>query len=222
MAMIAAAGLGGLLLVGMGGWAMMGRRPAVIPVIEADSRPLRVKPENPGGMQIAGADETEANDSNSRMAPSTEAPAPQALRAQMQQSVPAPSAPTAAAGIIPTVTTPAVVQPGVSPLPDTPARPQPAARALTPAVAPRPAATGGTQVQLAAVETEAAAQSEWQRLAKRMPDLLNDRRLSVQRADREGHPVWRVRTGGFADVAEATGFCTKVRAKGGACAIASF
>ena len=220
IAMFAAAGLGGLLLIGMGGWAMMGRRPATVPVIEADSRPLRVKPENPGGMQIAGADEVEANDSNNRMAPSAEAPAPQALRAQMQQGVAA----TASAGVVagPAAVAAGPVSPGVSPLPDTPARVQPAARVAAPAVAARPAAGGGTQVQLAAVETEALAQSEWQRLAKRMPDLLGDRKLSVQRADREGHAVWRVRTGGFADVAEATGFCTKVRAKGGACAIASF
>ena len=80
----------------------------------------------------------------------------------------------------------------------------------------------GPLVQLAAVGSEQVAQSEWQRLAKRMPDLLNDRRPLVQRAEHDGHVVWRVRTGGFADIAEATGFCARVRSKGGACSIASF
>ncbi|MBC7799669.1 MAG: SPOR domain-containing protein [Gemmatimonadaceae bacterium] len=75
---------------------------------------------------------------------------------------------------------------------------------------------------MAAVETEPAAQAEWQRLARRMPDLLGERRPVLQRLDRDGRTFWRVRTGGFVDIAEATGFCTKVRAKGAACTIASF
>ncbi len=205
--MLAGAALGVLLLAGMGGWALMGRRPASVPVIEADSRPLRVKPDNPGGMQVAGADEQVMGGSGAggadAMAPAAEAPAPQALRAQMgQPGTPAPGA-------------------AISPLPDTPA-----AAARTPArtTAPAPArpVAGGTLVQLAAVDNEQAAQAEWQRLAKRMPDLLGDRRAVVQRAERDGHAVWRVRTGGFADIAEATGFCTRVRAKGAACSLASF
>ena len=77
-------------------------------------------------------------------------------------------------------------------------------------------------VQLAAVDNEPAAQAEWQRLAKRMPDVLGGKHLVMQRAEHDGHAVWRVRTGGFADVADATGFCARVRAKGGAGTIASF
>ena len=77
-------------------------------------------------------------------------------------------------------------------------------------------------VQLAALGSEQAAQTEWQRLAKRMPDLLQDRQPVVQRAEKDGNPIWRLRTGGFADIAEATGFCGKVRAKGADCSLASF
>ncbi len=202
--MLAAVALGLILLAGMGVWALMSRRPASIPVIEADARPLRVKPDNPGGMQVAGADEQVMGGSGSggadAMAPAAEAPAPQALRAQMgQPGTPEPG-------------------PAASSLPDTPAVP---ARAPARPAAPARAA-GGTLVQLAAVDNEHAAQAEWQRLAKRMPDLLGGRRAVVQRAERDGHTVWRVRTGGFADIAEATGFCTRVRAKGAACSLASF
>ena len=60
-----------------------------------------------------------------------------------------------------------------------------------------------------------AAQSEWQRLAKRMPDLLGDRRPAISKVERDGRTVWRLRTGGFADIAQATAFCERVRAKGG-------
>ena len=217
---IAAAALGGVLLLGMGGWALMGRKPATVPTIEADSRPLRVKPENAGGMQVAGAEEAVLGGQSAgteRMAPAPEAPAPQALRAQMQQSTAAVPAPAPVAALAP-----AAGPTAASPLPDTPARPMPAPRAASPArPTPVSAPVSGTLVQLAAVDSEDAAKAEWARLAKRMPDLLGERRPVMQRADRDGHAVWRIRTGGFADIADATGFCTKVRAKGGNCVLAS-
>lgn len=248
---IAAVAIGGVLAAGLGGWSLLARRPATVPLIEADSRPLRVKPENPGGLQVVGADEMGAGGVE-RLAPAPEAPAPQALRAQVQQAGPArlpagaaPPAPVAPGAQVAASVAPA---PGssVSPLPDTPTREVPGGRAAADA-APRatlpgatlPSATtptaaipaaaphnalphSTTMVQLAAVASEAAAQAEWQRLSRRMPDLLGERRPVVQRAEAGGHAVYRIRTGGFADLAEATGFCMKVKAKGAACTLASF
>lgn len=238
-AMIAAAGLGGVLFVAMAGYAVMGRRPATVPVIEADSRPIRVKPENAGGMQFAGADELggDAVPGSEKMAPAAETPAPQALRAQMQQAAPATEAPSAspasAAGPAPVTAATAGVPaaPGGSPLPDTPPRPDigarpgnapPATRAATPAATPKPAAAGGLTVQLGALSSEAAAMAEWQKLAKGAPDVFASHHPAVQKTERDGKTFWRLRTTGFADMADATSFCTKVRAKGGACTIASF
>jgi len=226
--LIAAVGLGGVLLAGMGGWALLGHHSGPVPVIEADTRPLRVKPDNAGGMQVAGADEQvmgEQSRSAQTMAPRAEAPAPQALRAQ-QQLPPLPDAPAAATpvpGLAAPSSPPAVAGSGVSPLPDT-ARPPAragaaAAKPALPAAAP---VAGVTLVQLAAVDTEQGAQAEWQRLARRMPDVLGDRRLVLQRAERDGKAVWRVRTGGFSDVADATAFCSRLRAKGASCTIAAF
>lgn len=224
--LIAAVGLGGVLLAGMGGWALLGHHSGPVPVIEADTRPLRVKPDNAGGMQVAGADEQVMGEQSrgvQGMAPRAEAPAPQALRAQQQL----PDAPAAAVPA-PAPSPSAVASPGVSPLPDTPRPPvragaaaaKPAVPAAAPAVAPP--TVGVTLVQLAAVDTEQGAQAEWQRLAKRMPDALGDRRLVLQRAERDGKAVWRVRTGGFSDVADATTFCSRLRAKGASCTIAAF
>ncbi len=208
----AAAGLGGLLLAGVAGWALSGRHATVVPVIEADSRPVRVKPENPGGLQIAGADEQVMGGHGSKvqaMAPPAETPAAQALRAQMppQSAVPPPAA--AAPPVLPALPT---APPAVAVL-------QPPVPGPAPAARQAPPATLGMLVQLGALDSEGAAQTEWQRLAKRMPDLLGDRQPVVQRADRDGRAVWRVRTGGFADIADATAFCARVRAKGGACSI---
>jgi hypothetical protein len=73
------------------------------------------------------------------------------------------------------------------------------------------------QVQLAAVGSEAAVQPEWNRLRARMPDLLGNRAVLVSRGERDGQPFWRVRTGGFADVAAARAFCDQVRARGFTC-----
>lgn len=208
--LVTAVGLGGLLLVGVASWALIGGgHPAVVPVIEADSRPIRVKPENAGGLQVVGADDQVMGghgSSSHSMAPAAEVPAAQALRAQMPPqptpSQPAPTAEPVASPALPTVAQPPLIQ----------------AQAARQAPSP----VTGTLVQLAAVGSEEVAQSEWQRLAKRMPDLLGDRRPVVQRFDRDGRTVWRVRIGGFADTADATAFCARVRMKGGACSIASF
>lgn len=223
--LLIAGGVSALLLAaGAGGWMVMSRRPAVVPVIEADHRPLRVKPENPGGMQVAGADEQVMGSQDVRrngMAPAPEAPAPQALRAQLQAgrpSAPSEPGPSSAAGTTEPPAAPAPTQ--TLPAPAVPA-PMAAAPAVTAAPAPV-AASGSASVQLAAVETEQGATAEWQRLSRRMPDLLGNRRPVVQRVERDGRAVWRLRTGGFADMAEATSFCVRVRAKGSACTIASF
>ncbi len=208
----AAAGLGGLLLLGMAGWAMMGGHSAPVPVIEADSRPIRVKPENPGGLQVVGAEDQVMGGQGARtqsMAPVAEAPAPQALRAQNPTQARAPAPPPVAQRDV------AAASPTASVTTQRPAIPAQAVRAV-----PIPAT--GPLVQLAAVESEQVAQSEWQRMSKRMPDLLGDRRPVLQRVDHDGRLVWRVRTGGFADIAEATSFCARVRSKGGNCSIANF
>jgi len=208
----AAAGLGGLLLLGMAGWALIGGHGTAVPVIEADSRPIRVKPENAGGLQVVGAEDQVMGGQGARtqsMAPIAEAPAPQALRAQNAPQAHAP-APTAAGQPDLAASTP----------PPNVAAQRPAIPAQSVRAVPIPAM--GPLVQLAAVDSEQVAQSEWQRLAKRMPDLLGDRRPVLQRVDHDGRLVWRVRTGGFADIAEATSFCARVRSKGGACSIANF
>ncbi len=238
---IAAALLGGGLVLGMGIWGMMGRTPGAVPVIEADSRPLRVKPDDPGGMTIAGLNDAMLGGKaagKDRLAPTPEAPAPQALQAQLQPAAPSePAAPVASAAPVPMTGEQAV---SGSPLPDTPQpAPKPAkapARASEPVAeappptpapeTPRAAAGGrdgsGTMVQLAAVKTEDLARGEWERLSKRMPELLGGRKPVFQRTEAKGRAYWRIRTGGFGSDADAAAFCSKVRAEKNNCAVASF
>ena len=270
----------GVLVLGLGGWGVFGRHSSVVPVIEADSSPIRVKPDNPGGMQVAGADELGDSSGGETMAPAAEAPAPQALRAQMQQAAPSVGAAVGAAvGATPAAGVPGVAPAGapvtansVSPAPalaplavpanvppprrgavagtlppgvgtavpigapsaaarvetvrpqqSAPAPAAPAAAAPAPvAASSAPAAAGGgAVVQLGALASEGAAQAEWQKLVRAVPEL-SGRAPIVQKTEHDGRTLWRLRTGGFADVADATAFCVRVRGKGGACTIASF
>ena len=38
-----------------------------------------------------------------------------------------------------------------------------------------------------------------------MPDLLHERHAAISKTEHDGQTLWRVRTGGFADVAQANG-----------------
>ena len=253
--MIAGGLLGALVVVG-GTVALISRSGGEVPVIQADDRPIRVKPENPGGMQIAGVNNEIFGDtdksSGARLAPAAEAPNPAALRAPPQpEPRPAPRVDVAepAPKVVPAAPTgakpvardvPKTTPTAGAPATQTPAGPQASAtqapRTATqepakPAQAAPPAATTAPDkrpanariaVQLAAVQSEGAAQAEWRSLQKRLPDLLGARQPVFPKTERDGKTFWRVRTAGFTDVAEARGFCERVRAKGAACSVAEF
>ena len=223
-----AGGLGGGLLLMVGVWSLNGHGSGTVPVIQADKTPLRVKPDNPGGMQVAGAnDELLTGDATGKagtVAPPPEKPDPQALRAQAAPApAPAPAAvaPTAPADVAaapaaPPAKTAAAAPVAHPPVAKTPARPGVATQSVL------GSAHHGAEVQLGALASEQAAREEWERLTRRMPGLLDQHRPDVAKAEVNGRTFWRLRTTGFADVAEATSFCEQVRSKGGGCSIAAF
>jgi hypothetical protein len=227
-----AGGLGAVLVVLIGVSSLTGRRSGEVPVVAADNRPVREKPVNPGGMKIDAAENDVfsgvSDTAGARLAPAPESPDATALRTPLASLPPPP--PGAAAASTPAV---AEAPPISAPIP-APAEPEvvaavpPAPRpaAAKPAVAATevhpPAMVHEPIVQLAALTSEEAARSEWAQLAKKMPDLLNDRQPTYSRTQRDGHTFWRVRTSGFADVAQARKFCDRVRAKGAGCSVADF
>ncbi len=245
---IIAGGIGGALLLLVGVWSAIAPHRAGTPVIEADARPLREKPVNKGGLNIIGADESGLSsdiEGKAVVAPAPETPAIAALKATLPTPAPVVETAVAPAAVARTaaeeqpksVAFPAVAAPKEVPSGGVqlakPAAPAPVAVATN--AAPRvgaPAAAaitakptapvGGAQVQLAAVGSEEAAQAEWERLARKYPDLLGSRHLVVSHVDRGAKTFWRVRTGGFASVASATTFCNQIRTKGAVCSVASF
>jgi hypothetical protein len=272
--------LGGLAIVSLAGAAAMQllgglpREGAEVPLFSADPTPVRVRPDDPGGLRVANMDKSVydqlSRGSASRGAADRQAPrvesllpppeapkpvpvAPPALPAQRAaltegptpreearapeqpasppqagqlpqagRALPPPSAPPLSAPAPATSAPPqAAAQPTPQPTPQAAPPAAPQAQAAAPAAAPpAPSGSGRIQVQLAAVPTEAAATAEWERLRRRMPDLLGNFRLSVSRGEREGQPFFRVRTGGFEDNAQARAFCDQVRARGGSCFVA--
>ncbi len=226
--MLIACGLSGALVLIVAGWSSVGHHGGgQVPVVQADQRPVRVKPANPGGMQIPGlsADTgtADASASADKLAPGPETPDPQALA--RQTPLPAPALSQA----------PASQPPAARAVPARPeigdARPTMIAAAPPPAAAkPAPLAAaddhrapaGGTQVQLAALTTEVAARQEWDHLVHRMPGVFGAHHPMISRIEHAGHTLWRLRTGDFATEAEASQFCQLVRAKGGGCAVAAF
>lgn len=221
--------LGGALVAVVAAWSMIGHRNGVVPVVQADSRPIRVKPDNPGGMQVAGANDDilsgGTGTDGGKLAPPPEVPAPQALRAPPPPPVAVPAATPVPAPAAP-VALPKPANPAVVAAAEKPSVGKPAVAAeshgAAPIAAPAPEAAAGAFVQLAALSTETAAKLEWQRLEKRMPLLFSRHRPLVSKSERDGRIYWRLRTGGFADAAQATAFCKRVRAEGGGCSVADF
>jgi hypothetical protein len=168
-----------------------------VPVIEAPAKPVRIKPEHPGGLQVAGAEDF-APAGAERLAPPPERPAIRALRAKRLEHD------------TPHVAVVAVVKPAEPPVVAKPA----------PVLAVQPA--GAFSVQLAAFESQQAAEQDWGKMAEKMPSFFNGHRPDVVKAELAGRAVYRLRTGGFASRTDASAFCAEVRNKGGDCSIATF
>ncbi|MFT9160127.1 MAG: SPOR domain-containing protein, partial [Acetobacter sp.] len=83
------AGLGGLLVLGIGGWALVRHHQSGIPVIGPPAVSMRTKPVDPGGMQLDSlAPASAADDQGDHPVPAPENPNPAALAAQYGATTP--------------------------------------------------------------------------------------------------------------------------------------
>ncbi len=174
------------------------------PVISPPPGPLRVAPLDPGGLTVPGADQQimsgDASGAPPQLAPAT--PPPDVAQLDQAAGINQPPPP-----------------PALTPAP-TPASTSAPTPASIPASTPAPAAPA--QVQLAATADEAGAQSVWDGLKRKMPDLLAGKSPVILPAVVNGKSVWRLRVDGFATPAAAQAFCAAVAAKGAACTVAPF
>lgn len=232
--MLAIAGgvLGCAALAGAVAWGVSRMGPRPVPVIEADARPLKVRPEAAGGMTVPNQDQLvleppavrraaeRSQGAAARLDTGPEAPALDELR--QQAAPPVALLRPAAPGTAPADPVPQGVPPMAAALPAPvapPSSPLPAAVPAQPAASAglAPTAGGRAQVQFAALASEEAARAEWTRLARRVPELAAFQ-PRVTRLEREGQPpLFRLRTGGLGDAAAARALCDAVRARGASC-----
>lgn len=181
----------------------------VPPVIQAQEGPSKIRPENPGGMNVPNRDkevfnrlETDNKSSTvERLLPPPEkpmtppAPPPAAVPEVMAKMAPAGEtggnvavplkAATAPLPVPPKEMKPMVAKPPKAP-PAPPAAKKPATAAKkvaskAPASTPKAAAkTGAYRVQMASLKSRAAVQKNWASLKRKHPDLLGKLQLNIQ------------------------------------------
>ncbi len=230
----AAAGAAWYILGAGGGQTATG--PQEVPVVKSEKAPIKVRPADPGGMDVPNQDKTVYD----RVAKGTQP------KAEVEHLLPPPAAPkelpksadnlgNGMAPLPPPL--PEAAKPveaaKVTPPPSVTAEPAKPAEPVKPAAAPVakaeaakpaavPAATGGAwQVQLAALKDEARAKSEWTRAMKAAPDILGKLPHEVVRADLGTKGVfYRLRAGGYAARDQAEKVCETLKAKGVGCVVA--
>ena len=189
---------------------------ADVPLIRADERPTKIKPENPGGMEFPDRDKliyTQKRATVEHLLPPPEKPMPRPTApSAVPSGSPQPPPITAAAG----AANPAAQVQLQQPAGKLPAKAGPGSAApAKPAVAQQ---TGGARIQLASVRSEEAARQEWDRLRRANPDLLGSVSANFVRADLgEKGIFYRLQT---APVADAERVCGELKKRNIGCLIA--
>ena len=192
------------------------------PIIRADNSPIKVAPENPGGIKIphqdrsvydriSGADDNNAASDTEHLLPSPEEPiqiAPPQPAAQAEAPATA-AAPTTVPEATPQATAPETVV--VKPAPVTPAKPvtEPAEKLAT-------ATTGDYVVQLAAFRDEPSARDAYAKLQKKFP-ALKGLSADIQKADLGSKGIYYRLRAGYLSKADATTLCSHLAAQKQAC-----
>lgn len=105
-------------------------------------------------------------------------------------------------------------------------QPVAAARAPSPepslAVADAPAAGGHAAVQLGALNSQSAAEHEWNKISASEPALFSGKSPEISMATVHGKTYYRLRVAGFAGKVDAAKFCAELSTAGSTCTVANF
>src|SRR5271154_1369717 len=194
---------------------------AAVPLIHADERPTKAKPDQPGGMAIPDQNVSLYNEKPGaapaeKLLPAAEQPLPRPAPAAKDAALPAsPAAPgTPQAG----------AQPGAraaaKPAPPPPAKA--AGQSKQTAAASAPAGrTSPIQVQLGSLRSPEAAREEWARLKRENPDLLGKLTAVAVRTDLGDKGIYyRVLAGSFGDMTAAEKLCSELKRRELGCVLA--
>jgi len=189
-----------------------------VPLIRADERPTKVKPDQPGGMEVPDRDKLIYNPTRTvveHLLPPPEKP--------MARPTPPPAQTEAARP--PTGSMPSEAgRPENPPSTTQIAQPQAPGKAAAGAPLPsKPAATkaGGPRLQLGSLRSEDAARQEWERIKRKNSDLLGSLSATPVRADLGDKGIYyRIETGPVVDPAAAERICSELKQRSIGCIIA--
>ena len=188
-----------------------------VPLIRADTRPTKVKPEKPGGMEIPDRDKliyTQKRAAVEHLLPLPEKP--MSRPAAPGTSTPQAETPQAAAGSGTTLTATAAVAPTANPPGKTAVTSSPAAKPAS--AQPSTGKGSGSRIQLASVRSEEAALQEWNRISRTNSDLLGHLSATPVRVDLgEKGVFYRVLSG---PVADAERLCRELNQRNVGCIVA--
>jgi hypothetical protein len=191
-----------------------------VPLIRADERPMKIKPDQPGGMPVPDQNVSVYNEKPGAAAVEKLLPPP-------EQPMPRPAAKGAAGPLPPAAAPPPAApkpaasqqQAAATPAPKAPAKP--AAKETSAAAPAKSIPAGPVRIQLASLRTPEAAKEEWARLKREHPDSLGKLTAVAVRADLGDKGVWyRVRTQVFDDPAAADRLCADLKKQKIGCSLA--
>ena len=207
---------------------------ADVPVISADARPLKARPENPGGMVVPNQDKLiyeglgrgERDTAVERLLPPPEQPKAPPVQSPpvREEAATAPpssaSAPPSPPAVSAMPVAPVAVPPPAPPPASATAKSAPAVETLPSAAAARQgAARGEFMIQLAAMGTMDAAQKEWVRLKKASPDLLAAQASDIVKVDLGAKGVFfRLRAGPMDELSART-LCGQMTKRNAGCMV---
>lgn len=191
-----------------------------VPLIRADDRPAKIKPDQPGGMPVPDQnvsvyDAKPGAAPVEKLLPPPEQPMPRPAPKEAAGAQPAGAAPPAAAPKPPA----SQQQAAATPAPKAPAKP---AAKEPPAAAPaKSVPSGPVRIQLGSLPSPEAAKQEWARLKREHPDSLGKLTAVAVRADLGDKGVWyRVQTQVFEDAAAADRLCADLKKQKIGCSLA--
>lgn len=196
---------------------------ADIPVIKADTSPIKIEPIDPGGMEVPHQDSTvfeplekNAGTEVERLMPMQEEPINKDVEIKAAEAVPpvtvpapettvaAPEAPPA-----PTAATPLAIE---EEKPAIKEEPKAEVKTETKPAAKPTATTGNVSIQLSSFRDVEAAKKDWQRLTKKHPDLFAGMEMKTERADIAGKGIYYRLQAGKVDAARAKEICAALKA----------
>jgi len=219
---------------------------AVVPLIKAPGKPIKIKPSDPGGMAVPNRDKvifegvSEGGEQRvERLLPPPETPLPPPMKPAADGAT--ETAPATRASLIPLPpkvakgsVAPKVVEGSAAPkAAEAPAAPKVAPDPKNPVQAPTSAtprseskptqmakpAAGTYRVQIAAVRSAEAARAEWARLQRKNEDVLGSLTFTSQKVNLGGKGVFYRIQAGMVARAEARKICATLQARKQPCLV---